>query len=89
MDRRRIEFQIRAVVVAFRVEQRRQDPPTMEGFRARARMLLSELEHEVRPYPDLEARLQEARTELAHAERRRQEHDPSRMDAAPRASADR
>lgn len=89
MERRRIEFQIRAVVVAYRVEQRRQDRPTMEGFRARARVLLAELEEEVRLYPDLEARLQEAKHELAHDGWHRPDHDPTRDDAASPASAER
>ena len=64
MDRRRIEMQIRAVVVTYRIEQRRRDAPTMEKFRDRARSILDGLEVEVRPYPDLETQLLEARQEL-------------------------
>jgi hypothetical protein len=64
MDRRRIDMQIRAVVVTYRVERRRRDAPTMQAFRDRARLLLDELEKEARSYPDLEARLLEARREL-------------------------
>lgn len=66
MDRRRIELQIRIVVVTYRVEQRR-DSPTMEVFRGRARRLLDGLHQAVRPYPDLQARLNEAREELDRA----------------------
>lgn len=64
MDRRRIELQIRTVVVTYRVEQRRRDSPTMEAFRVQARQLLDNLQEAVRPYPDLEARLDEVRQEL-------------------------
>lgn len=64
VDRRRIDLQIRAVVVTYRVERRRRDTPTMDAFRARARRLLDDLREDVRPYPDLEARLREARREL-------------------------
>lgn len=64
MDRRRIELQIRTVVVTYRVEQRRRDSPTMEAFRVAARQLLDNLAEAVRPYPDLQARLDEARQEL-------------------------
>ena len=64
MDRRQIEFQIRAVTVTYRIEQRRRDSPTMDAFRARARVLLDQLDEAVEPYPDLRARLEEARREL-------------------------
>lgn len=64
MNRRRIDLQIRAVVVTYRVERRRRDAPTMDVFRERARRLLDDLEKETRPYPDLEERLREARREL-------------------------
>lgn len=64
MDRRRIELQIRAVMVTYRVEQRRRDSPTMTAFRIHARLLLDGLDEAVRPYPDLQARLDEARREL-------------------------
>ena len=64
MDRRRIELQIRIVLVTFRIEQRRRDISTMEAFRDRARSIVDALADEVRPYPDLEAQLQEAREEL-------------------------
>jgi len=67
MDRRRIELQIRIVVVTYRVEQRRRDSPTMEVLRGRARRLLDGLHEAVRPYPDLQARLDEAREELDRA----------------------
>lgn len=64
MDRRRIELQIRSVVVTYRIEQRRRDSPTMEAFRARAHELLDTLDDAVRLYPDLQARIEEARQEL-------------------------
>jgi hypothetical protein len=64
VNRRRIDMQIRAVLVTYRVERRRRDAPTMDAFRDRARALLDELEGEVRQYPDLAARLLEARQEL-------------------------
>ena len=67
MDRRHIELQIRIVLVTFRIEQRRRDSPTMEAFRDRARSLLDALTDEVGQHPDLEARLQEAREEVAAA----------------------
>ena len=64
MDRRRIELQIRAIVVSYRIEERRRDDPTMGKFRARARSILDGLEDDARHYPDLEARLVEVRREL-------------------------
>jgi hypothetical protein len=64
VNRRRIDMQIRAVLVTYRVERRRRDAPTMDAFRDRARALLNELEEEIQPYPDLAARLREARREL-------------------------
>ena len=64
MDRRRIELQIRAVVVAFRIERRRRDASTMDTFHDRARSILESLSEDVRPYPDLESRLRDAFEEL-------------------------
>jgi hypothetical protein len=64
VDRHRIEMQIRVVVVTFRAEQRRRDAATMEEFRDRARSILDGLTEEARLYPDLEARLFQARNEL-------------------------
>lgn len=52
-------------MLPYRIERRRRDTPTMEQFRERARLLLDGLEHDVRPYRDLEERLDEARRELA------------------------
>ncbi len=65
MNRRRIELQIRVVVVTYRVEQRRRDDSTMEEFRSRARSILEALDAEVQDHPDLAARLLEARRELS------------------------
>ena len=64
MDRRRIELQIRAILVTYRIERRRRDSPTMEGFRERARSILLSLEEEVAPHSDLQAALDDARREL-------------------------
>jgi hypothetical protein len=64
VDRRHIELQIRAIIVMYRLEERRRDSPTMEAFRARARAILDGLDAEVSDYPDLAARLVEARQEL-------------------------
>ena len=64
MDRRHIELQIRAVVVTYRVEQRRRDASTMEAFSARARGILDGLGAEIEAHPDLAERLREAREEL-------------------------
>jgi len=64
MDRRLIELQLRAVMVTYRIEQRRRDSPTMEGFRERARSILLSLEEEVGPYSDLQTALADARREL-------------------------
>jgi hypothetical protein len=67
VDRRHIELQIQIVLVTFRIEQERRDTSTMEAFRDRARSILDALADDVRPYPDLEDQLQEAREELAGA----------------------
>lgn len=64
VDSRRIDLQIRAIVVTYRIERRRRDSLVMEAFRARARSLLDGLEDEARGHPDLEARVFEARHEV-------------------------
>ena len=64
MERRRIALQIRAVRVTFRVEQPRGSPETMAAFRSRARELLDGLEDAVRPFPELEDELADARAEV-------------------------
>ena len=64
MDRRRIELQLRVIVVTYRIEERRRDGPTMDAFRARARSILDGLAEDVRHHPDLEARLVQVRREL-------------------------
>lgn len=64
MDRRRIELQIRAVLVAYRGEQRRHDADVMDAFRARATSILDELEPLVTGDADLERRLEDARALL-------------------------
>ena len=64
MDRRRIALQIRAVRVTFRIEQPRGSPETIAAFRSRARVLLDGLEEAVRPFPELERELADARAEV-------------------------
>ena len=64
MDRRRIELQIDAILVPFRIERPRRGQSTMDDFRARARAILDGLAEEARHHPDLEARLAEVRREL-------------------------
>lgn len=64
VDRRRIEMQIRAVVVPYRIEARRRDSLTMLEFRKRAISILATLEEAASSHPDLAARLSAARQEL-------------------------
>lgn len=64
MDRRRIALQIRAVRVTFRIEQPRRGPESMAAFRSRAREILDGLEEAVRPFPELERDLADARAEV-------------------------
>jgi hypothetical protein len=64
VDRRRIELQLRAVLLTYRVEHRRRDSSTMREFRKRAHALLDGLEAAVGPHPDLKAALDSAREEL-------------------------
>ena len=70
MDRRRIELQLRAVIVTYRIELRRRDSQTMEEFREHAHSLLRTLEAEVQPHPDLQAALAEVRREIDEYDRR-------------------
>ena len=69
MDRRRIELQIRAILVTYRIEHGRRDAPTMDLFRERARLLFDELDEAVRSDPDLRRALADARRELDGDER--------------------
>jgi len=64
LDRRRTELQIRTVLVTVRAENMRRDPKTMVGFRARAHLLLDELEDAATGFPDLQERIREARLEI-------------------------
>ena len=64
MDRRRIELQLRVIIVTYRIEHRRRDSPTMEEFRERAHSLLSSLEQEVQLHPDLQVALSAVRHEI-------------------------
>ena len=81
MDRRRIELQLRAILLTYRVEHRRRDSSTMREFRERAHALLDELEVPVGPYPDLKAALDSAREELLN-------DDPLPRSAPPNARGD-
>jgi hypothetical protein len=65
VDRRHIELQIRAVVVTYRIEQRRRDARTMQSFVARATAILDGIDAEAQAHPDLAARLLRIRRELA------------------------
>ena len=64
MDRRRIELQLRAILVIYRGEKNHRNAETMKGIHDRAEMLFRELEASVEPYPDLKERLADARHEL-------------------------
>ena len=64
MDRRRIELQIRAVLLTYRIEMRRRGSPTMEAFRQRARSLLDATEAKIESDPELQASLDAARVEI-------------------------
>ena len=64
MDQRRIEFQIRLILLTYRREDRRQDSPTMVAFRQRALQLLNELDSSAREYPELHQLALAARSEL-------------------------
>ncbi|MGI8998909.1 MAG: hypothetical protein ACR2GO_04305 [Candidatus Limnocylindria bacterium] len=64
MDRRHIELQLRAVLVAYRIALKRRDAATMKRFRLRAQSLLDDLDDEMVPYPDLQDALRDARREV-------------------------
>ena len=64
MDRRQIELQFRAILVSYRIERRRRDSASLEGFRARAHVILDAIEDDAYRYPDLAARLTATRNEL-------------------------
>lgn len=67
MDRRQIELQIRIILVTYRGERHRADSEVMRTLRQRAEELLADLEGAVEAYPDLRARLAEARREINEA----------------------
>jgi hypothetical protein len=64
VDRRRIELQLRVILLTYRVEHRRRDSSTMREFRERAYSLLDELEAAAGRHLDLKAALDSAREEL-------------------------
>jgi len=76
VDRRRIELQLRAILLTYRVEHRRRDSSTMREFRERAYVLLDGLEAAVAEMPDLRAALTSAREELLD------DDSPPRLDPA-------
>lgn len=65
MDQRRIELQIRLILLTYRREHRRQDSPTMVAFRQRALQSLTELDADAREYPELHQLALAARSELS------------------------
>jgi hypothetical protein len=62
--RRRTELQIRAVLITYRGERRKQSSDVMERFRERANTLLAALDPLVDGDPELEQQLENARREL-------------------------
>ena len=68
VNRRRVQLQIKLILVTYRIERRRRDAATIEAFRERARSLLNELESETAGQADLDASLAEARRELDEGE---------------------
>ena len=64
MDRRRIELQMRAILVMYRIERRGPNRMTVDRFRVRAHQLLDEVDAEVAPHPDLRGRVAEVRAEI-------------------------
>ena len=68
MDRRRFELQIRAILVTFRIEQRRTDSLVMKDFRRRADAIMDSLVAQADGDPDLLVRVSDARREIGVAE---------------------
>lgn len=64
MDSRRIELQLRAIVVTYRVERNRRDRATMRTFLERAHVLLDSVESEGGDDPDLKAAVADVRREI-------------------------
>ena len=65
MDQRRIELQIRIILVTYRGESRRLSSDTMVAFRDEGLRLLEGLGDDVRRYPELGAMHAAAREELS------------------------
>ncbi len=61
---RRITLQIRAIVEPYRDPWLQGDAPNLARYMDRATRLLDDLDDAVRPFPDLQVRLADARTEL-------------------------
>jgi len=60
----RVALQLRAIVAPYRDPLLQDDPLNRDDYRQRAARLLEGLENAAAPYPDLEAKLAEARAEL-------------------------
>jgi hypothetical protein len=64
LDRRKVELQIRAILVTYRIERRAPNSVTMAGFRVRAHQLLDEMDAAVALRPDLRGQVEKARAEI-------------------------
>jgi hypothetical protein len=64
LDRRRLELQIRTILVTYRIEQRRTDSQVMDEFRRRADAIMQGLEADADGDPELLVRISEARTAI-------------------------
>lgn len=64
MDRRRVDLQIRAILIPYRVERQRSDAATIEQFRLRARRMLDVIEKHVEADPAMRQQLADARREI-------------------------
>lgn len=76
MDPRRIELQIRVILVTYRGESRRLSSSTMIMFRQRAMQLLDGLEDAVALHPELGAMYAAARDELSRDGSTPEPHGP-------------
>ena len=68
MDRRRFELQIRAILVTFRIEERRTDSLVMKEFRRRANAIMDSLVAHADGDADLLVRVSDARREIGVGE---------------------
>jgi hypothetical protein len=68
VDERRVELQMRIILVSYRIEQRRRSSEVMIRFRQRAEEIMSRLEASAQGNPAALARIAEARRELHAAD---------------------